>query len=70
MIAVYNKGILSWDQYYQKVEFVLTLEENFYVEGIYAVIQIDNLIKKFAFLIKCSLINACIKLNICSDCTR
>jgi hypothetical protein len=29
MIAVYNKGILSWDQYYQKVEFALTLEESF-----------------------------------------
>jgi hypothetical protein len=39
----------------------------FYVEG-NAVTQIDNLVKKFAFLIKCSLINTCI--NICSDCTR
>jgi hypothetical protein len=49
MIAVYNKGILSWDQCYQKD----TCRE-FYVEG-NAVTQIDNLIKKFAFLIKCSL---------------
>jgi hypothetical protein len=29
MIAVYNKGIFSWDQYYQKVEFVLTFGESF-----------------------------------------
>jgi hypothetical protein len=29
MVAVYNKGIFSWDQYYQQVEFVLTFEESF-----------------------------------------